>query len=155
MQLLYVKEVGSIYESGSGTIIPDLDPTWPKKALSDWIRIHFRNTGGCCVLRFLKVYICSCQTLQVFRNLSMLKQSNIVASSKEPTGGTEWKWWEPPSKNQRSEPARGETHNRNRIPPKRFYLDHRRTTHNSTYEILTLFYISLEIQGRFRIHTGI
>jgi hypothetical protein len=28
-----VKKVGSIYESGSGTIIPDLDPTWPKKYL--------------------------------------------------------------------------------------------------------------------------
>ncbi len=27
-------EVGSFYESGSGTIIPDLDPTWPKKYLT-------------------------------------------------------------------------------------------------------------------------
>jgi hypothetical protein len=25
------KEVGSIYESGSGTTIPDLDPTWSQK----------------------------------------------------------------------------------------------------------------------------
>jgi hypothetical protein len=46
-----------------------------------------------------------------------------------PTRGTEWKWWEPPNKNLRSDPARGETHSRNRISPKRFYLDHRRPTH--------------------------
>jgi hypothetical protein len=45
---------------------------------------------------------------------------------KEPTRGTEWKWWEPPNKNLRSDPAGGENHNWNRIPPKRFYLDHRR-----------------------------
>jgi hypothetical protein len=95
----FVKEVGAIYESASGTIIPDLDPTRLKSTLPDWIRIHFRSTGGCSVLSFLKFYICSCQTLQVFRNLSMKKQLNTVAD-----------------------------------------------------EILTLFYISLEIQGRFRIH---
>ncbi len=78
------------------------------------------------------------------------KMPELSASSKEPTGGTEWKWWEPPNKNQRSEPARGETHNRNRIPPKRFYLDHRRTTHNNNNDpnfILSMsFDLGLETQ---------
>jgi hypothetical protein len=53
----------------------------------------------------------------------------LTTSSKEHTKGTEWKWWEPPNKELKSDPARGENHSRNLILPKRFYLDHRRSTY--------------------------
>ncbi len=36
----------------------------------------------------------------------------------------EWKKWEPRNKKQRSDPATSKTHNPNRIPLNRFYLDH-------------------------------
>jgi hypothetical protein len=49
-------------------------------------------------------------------------------SSKSPTKNTEWRWWEPPNKMQRMDPASGEYHNKNKILPKRFYLDHRKSS---------------------------
>ncbi len=56
------------------------------------------------------------------------KMPELSTSSKKPTRGTEWKWWEPPNKKLRPDPARGENQSRNRLPPRRFYLDHRRST---------------------------
>jgi hypothetical protein len=52
--VFYVKKIGSIYESGSGTIISDLDPAWPKSTFPDRIRIHFRSSRMMLRVRFLE-----------------------------------------------------------------------------------------------------
>jgi hypothetical protein len=45
---------------------------------------------------------------------------------------TERKWWEPPNKMRKMDPASGEYHTRSKTLPKRFYLDHRKSTNKYT-----------------------
>jgi hypothetical protein len=52
----------------------------------------------------------------------------LSMSSKSPTKNTERRWWEPPKKMQRMDPASSEYHNKNKTLPKRFYLDHRKSS---------------------------
>ncbi len=62
------------------------------------------------------------------RRMYKKKMPELSMSSKSPTKNTEWRWWKPPNKMQRMDPASGEHHNKNKTLPKRFYLDHRKSS---------------------------
>jgi ribonuclease P/MRP protein subunit RPP40 len=58
---------------------------------------------------------------------SDIKNARTVHVFKKSYQNTERRWWEPPNKMQRMDPAIGEYHNKNKTLPKRFYLDHRKS----------------------------
>ncbi len=74
----------------------------------------------------------SCRGVELGPNRDIKKMLGLYRASREHTKVTERKWWRPPYMNQRWYTARGINHNWRPTPPKRFYLDHRRTRYKYT-----------------------